>query len=198
MKIMLIIIISAVVLFSLFSHMAYASNRKTERQKYEVVKKENGFEIRFYPRVIMASVTSEKQGEKMNANGNFRRLAGYIFGGNKADKKIAMTAPVHMEQDTNANRMSFVVPAGYSMTDLPDPNDTGIRFHYSEEGYYAALSFGGFAGDHKIKEKEQELKKLLTKAGITTTGNYSYLGYNAPWEVIGRENDIIVKVEYTK
>jgi hypothetical protein len=192
------IIIIAIILFTLFAYMSYASNKKVERQKYDLVKKENGFEIRFYPKAIMASVSSVRHGDDKDANGNFRKLAGYIFGGNNGEKKIAMTAPVYMERDTTANKMSFVLPSGYKMTDLPNPNDSNITIHYSDEGFYAALSFSGFAGENTIRNKEAELKKLLHKAGYEINGNFNYLGYNAPWELINRENDIIVRISYTK
>ncbi len=198
MKSMSIIIIVAVFLFTLFVYMSYASNKKVERQKYNLLKNENGFEVRFYPKSIMASVSSVRHGDEKNANQNFRRLASYIFGGNKDNKKIAMTAPVYMEKDTEANRMSFVLPSGYNMSDLPLPNDSSITLHYSDGGYYAALSFSGFAGVHKIARKENELKELLEKSGYETLGNFSYLGYNAPWELINRENEIIVKINYAK
>jgi SOUL heme-binding protein len=198
MKIMPGVVIIIFILFILFTYMSYASNKKVERQHFDVVKKEDGFEIRFYPKAIMATVSTPRQGEEPGARQNFRTLAGYIFGGNKAQKKIAMTAPVYMERDTNANKMSFVLPSGYKMTDLPDPNDTNIKLHYSDEGYYAALLFGGFASESKIKRKEAELKELLHKKGYEVAGAFSYLGYNAPWEIISRENEIIVKVKYAK
>jgi Tfp pilus assembly protein PilE len=198
MKVMSIIVVIAIVLFTLFAYMSYASNKKVERQKYDLVKNENGFEIRFYPKAIMASVSSVKNGNEKDANQNFRRLAGYIFGGNKEDQKIAMTAPVYMERDAAANKMSFVLPSGYNMNDLPHPNDSNITLHYSDEGHYAALRFGGFASDDKIAKKENELKELLKNSGYEVVGNFNYLGYNAPWDVINRENEIIVKIKYNE
>ncbi len=193
---MFIIVIIAIIVFSLFAYMSYATNKKTERQKFDLIKNENGFEIRFYPKAIMATVASVKRGHQKNANQNFKRLAGYIFGGNREDKKIPMTAPVYMETDTDANRMSFVLPSGYDMNTLPHPNDSSITLHYSDEGYYAALRFGGFANDHKTAEKENELRELSAKAGYETIGNFIRLGYNAPWDIINRENEIIVKIRY--
>lgn len=196
MKVMSTIVIIAIVLFTLFAYMSYASNKKVERQKYDLIKNENGFEIRFYPKAIMASVSSVKNGNEKNANQNFRRLAGYIFGSNKEDKKIAMTAPVYMERDAAANKMSFVLPSGYNMNDLPHPNDSTITLHYSDEGHYAALRFGGFASEDKIAGKENELKELLKNSGYEAVGSFNYLGYNAPWDIINRENEIIVKIKY--
>ncbi len=198
MKIISVVIIIVVISFILFTYMSYAANKKVERQRYDVVKQEEGFEIRFYPKALMASVSTQRNGEERGGNQNFRTLAGYIFGGNKTEKKIAMTAPVHMERNATANKMSFVLPSGYAMTDLPDPNDTSIKFHYSDEGYYAALKFGGFAGEDKIKRKEEELKELLQKKGYQAIGAFNYLGYNAPWDVVNRENEIIVQIAYTK
>ncbi len=198
MKVIIVTIVVVLISLILIAYMSYAANKKVERQKYDVVKKEAGFEIRFYPKALMASVVKPKQGEERGPNQNFRTLAGYIFGGNKQEKKIAMTAPVYMERDSTANKMSFVLPSGYTMTDLPDPNDTSIQLHYSDEGYYAALKFGGFAGESKIQQKETELRELLHKAGYKVIGAFNYLGYNAPWDIIGRENEIVVKVEYGK
>jgi len=198
MKIMSIITIVVILFLTLFFYMSYAANRKVERQTYDLIKTEDGFEIRFYPKAIMATVSKPRQGEERGANQNFRTLAGYIFGGNKTEKKIAMTAPVYMERDTNDNKMSFVLPSGYKMADLPDPNDTSIKLHYSDEGYYAALLFAGFAGEHKIMRKEAELKELLHKKGYEVAGAFNYLGYNAPWDIINRENEIIVKIKYIK
>jgi len=192
-------IVFAVIFSALFlkAIMSYAANKSTERQKYTVEKEEDGFEIRYYPKAIMATVTSNS-GENLNRNNNFRRLAGYIFGGNNNNKQIAMTAPVYMETENGTSKMSFVLPAQYSMNELPKPKDADIDIHYSEDGYYAALRFGGYAGEKKIAQKEQELLHLLQKTGYKAIGTFKYLGYNAPWDVINRENDIIVKVQYQK
>jgi hypothetical protein len=198
MKITLIIVGITAICLLVFTTISWAANKKVERQRYKVIKQEQDFEVRFYPRAIMASVSSSRTGDENDGNQNFRRLAGYIFGGNKQEQKIPMTAPVYMESDSADNKMSFVLPANYQITDLPNPNDPNIELHYSDEGYYACLSFGGFAGAKRIKEKENELASALQKNGYKVIGKYKYLGYNAPWDLINRENDIIVKIEYTK
>jgi SOUL heme-binding protein len=192
-------IVFAVIFSALFlkAIMSYASNKSTERQKYTLEKEEDGFEIRYYHKAIMATVVS-KGGENQNRNNNFRRLAGYIFGGNQADKQIAMTAPVYMETENGDNKMSFVLPAQYNIDDLPKPKDGNIELHYSEDGYYAALRFSGYAGEKKIAQKEAQLLQLLQKTGYKIIGTFKYLGYNAPWDIINRENDVIVKVQYQK
>jgi hypothetical protein len=198
MKLALMVTLVVGICLLAFTYVTWAANKKVERQKYRLIKKEKGFEIRFYPKAIMATLSTVRANNGNDANSNFRTLAGYIFGGNKEEQKIAMTAPVHMEKDSNDNRMSFVLPAQYQISELPHPNDSSVKIHYSDEGYYACLAFGGFANEHKIKHKEEELKEMLGNAGYTITGHFSYLAYNAPWELINRENEIIVKVNYSK
>lgn len=194
-KIVVLVSCSALILYSAIT---YAANSKVERQKYRLVKTIDGVEIRFYPKVIMASVASGGTTYMGNSNNHFRTLAGYIFGGNQKDEKIAMTAPVHMSQNEKVNEMSFVMPGVYDMNQLPQPKDSQIKLHYSTEGYFAALKFGGYANENKVTRKIEELKTALAKMGYATIGSYSYLGYNAPWDVINRENEIIVQVEYTE
>ncbi len=196
MKLASILLISFLSVLVLMALMTYANNKRTERQKYSVAKQEDGFAIRFYPRAIMATVHAGGDNYDPSKNTNFRRLAGYIFGGNQREQKIAMTAPVYMEREGEGNAMSFVLPDTMQMDKLPEPNDKGISLHYSEEGYYAALSFGGFASDDRIAKKEKELIAMLKAAGYSFSGSFKYLGYNAPWDVIERENDILVKVDY--
>ncbi len=193
-------IFTAVFLLLLLGYAAitYAANRKVERQKYRLVKTLNGIEIRYYSRAIMATVTTKGETYMGNSNSNFRTLAGYIFGGNKSSQKIAMTAPVHIDKDTAGSRMSFVMPSDYDMSKLPVPNDSKVDLHYSQEGYFAVLKFGGFANEHKIRHRIAELKATIAALGFNSTGDYSFLGYNAPWDIVGRENEIIVPISYTE
>ena len=194
-KIVLLVSLSVLILYSALT---YAANSKVERQKYRLVKTINDVEFRFYPKVIMASVASGGSTYMDNSNNHFRTLAGYIFGGNKKDEKIAMTAPVHMAQNDKGSEMSFVMPGVYDMDKLPQPKDSLVKLHYSVEGYYAALKFGGYANENKVTRKIEELKAALAEMGYTTIGSYTYLGYNAPWDVINRENEIIVQIEFTE
>jgi len=178
-----------------FTTMASA---KTERQKYRVVYSEKGYEIRFYPSATLATVyTSAKSYRELSGTG-FRRLAGYIFGGNESGQKIAMTAPVHMDIQDRGSTMSFVMPSAYEMDNLPSPNDGGVVLETTEDEYVAVLKFRGYASDRDIKSYSEKLATMLEAKGIKYTGNFRYLGYNPPYQFIGRRNEIIVKVEWSE
>jgi len=185
------LITTALLLFQSLTNMALAV---TEKQKYKVVFPEKEFEIRFYPSAILATVYSDARNYKELATPGFRKLAGYIFGGNEADTKISMTSPVHMDMK-NAS-MSFVMPSSFSEENLPKPDDPGVKIERTDDIYVAAIRFGGYATDNDISHYSEKLKTLLEEKGIRWYGNFRYLGYNPPFQPFGRKNEIIVNVEW--
>ncbi len=176
-----------------FTFMAFG---KTEQQKYRVVHTGKEFEIRFYPSATLATVRMEAKSYRELSGDGFRKLAGYIFGGNKSDTKIAMTAPVHMDIQSGGSSMSFVMPSSWEKENLPSPNDPGVLLEKSSDEYVAAIRFGGYASDADIKDYSDKLKKLLDEQGIAYHGNFRFLGYNPPFQPFGRRNEIIVSVTW--
>ena len=187
----LFITITALLIIQSFTTMAFA---ETEKQKYRVVHSGKEFEIRFYPSALLATVRSDANTYRELAYPGFRKLAGYIFGGNEAETKISMTSPVHM--DMNSSSMSFVMPSAYSEESLPTPDDPAVKIERTEDVYVAAIRFGGYASDKDIRRYSEKLKSLLEEKGITWYGNFRYLGYNPPFQPFGRRNEIIVNVEW--
>ena len=183
-------------LFLIFqSYMIMATNR-TEQQKYNVIQKNKDFEIRFYPASTFATIESNAKTYKELSYPGFRKLAGYIFGGNEANAQISMTSPVHMDVNDSVSTMSFVMPSTYNKTNLPKPKDSLVRIVMSQDEYVAVIRFGGYANDKELKFYIEKLKDLLSKKGIKTLGHYRYLGYNPHYQIFGRRNEIIVSVEW--
>jgi hypothetical protein len=196
MKVVLIIVGVALVLVVTFQIVTVVSTNRTERQGYRLIHRDRDLEIRLYPEAVMATVLSPDGTYKGSANRNFGRLAGYIFGGNKRADRISMTSPVHMELSATGSSMSFVMPSKYGLDDLPPPNDSGVALRKTPSEYVAAVSFGGFASDEVIKKKVQLLAGLLDAKGIRHKGDFRFLGYNPPFQWVGRRNEVIVGVEW--
>ncbi len=169
---------------------------KTETQPYRVIKIEKEFELRLYPSATMATVSMGAKTYKELSSLGFRKLASYIFGGNKDNKSIAMTTPVHMDINDSQSSMSFVMPSDYSKDNLPKPNDSSIIIKTTTEEYVAAIQFGGYANDKEIKKYTSKLESALKANGIEYYGNFRFLGYNAPYQFWGRKNEIIVSVRW--
>ena len=198
MKSMWIVLIVLTVVFIAFQSFMSISNSNIEKQQYRVVKAEKGFELRYYPPATFATVKSSAKSYRELSGSGFRKIAGYIFGDNESSTKIAMTSPVHMDINEKESSMSFVMPSNYDVKSLPKPNDARVEIHQTPGEYAAVIEFGGFANDASIRKHAEELKQLLDEKGIKTIGNFRYLGYNPPYQIIARKNEIVVAVEWNE
>ena len=95
MKKMTIAIVTVLVILVLFQYFMAISTNRTEKQAYKVIKKEDDFEIRYYPPATFATIQSSAKNYRELSGNGFRKIAGYIFGNNESSSKIAMTTPVH-------------------------------------------------------------------------------------------------------
>ena len=97
----------------------------TEEPPFTVERTVGGVEIRRYEPRIAAETTIDADEEKARNEG-FRRLAGYIFGGNTTKTKIAMTAPVAAQRGAGGEWViRFFMPSEHSMDTLPTPKTIG-------------------------------------------------------------------------
>jgi hypothetical protein len=196
MKIYIIILAVIILLILLFQSFIIMPANNTEEQKYSLIRKYKDFEIRFYPSATIATINSNAKTYRDLSGPGFRELAGYIFGGNDANKKISMTAPVHMDINDSVSTMSFVMPSAYDKENLPKPDDPNVHIKNTADEYVAVIRFGGYASDKDLKFYSEKLKNFLKENGITSIGNYRFLGYNPPYQFIGRRNEIIVTVDW--
>jgi len=181
MRMLIIILAVIILLIFILQSFTIMPISKTEEQKHSLVRKYKDFEIRFYPSATIASINSNAKTYRDLSGPGFQKLAGYIFGGNEANKKITM---------------SFVMPSSYTKDNLPKPNDPNVQIKNTADEYVAVIRFSGYASDEDLKFYSEKLQNLLKENGITSLGNYRFLGYNPPFQFIGRRNEIIVAVDW--
>lgn len=194
--IIVIILVAVIILWSVWGF--FGSH--VEQMDYTVEKKMNGYEIREYPAHLVAQTTI-KGSTNGSINSGFSILAGYIFGGNTRKESIAMTAPVVAQNEKNARAseniamtapviattegdsqiISFGMPHSYTLETLPTPNDSRVKIVMIPAKKYAAMRFGWYRSDAKIKSMQEKLLSLLARDGVATEGSAAYAGYNAPW-----------------
>jgi hypothetical protein len=188
-----IIIVSLIVVIILITGIYTVTKAKTETQKYEVIYTKDNFEIRFYPEAILATV--EMNGSFDNSrNSGFQVLAGYIFGGNQENSQIAMTSPVRMSGNEKLSTMSFVLPSKMEFDNLPEPKDKSILLHKSKPMYTASIQFGGYANEAEIAKHREKLAEILKQLNHKHSNQFEYLGYNAPFEMVNRRNEVQVEI----
>lgn len=193
MKILSIIALVLLVLLAASQLWAYGQVRQIETLPYTVTKAYPDFEVRRYARANFIYVTMPADSYRNSSGNGFRTLAGYIFGGNATGQKIAMTSPVEMEMDSTVT-MKFMIPAEHDPKDLPAPNNTEVRFTTEQERTLAAITFSGFANDERIAEHRDLLFAALQRTGLAHSGQWSFMGYDPPYRLTGRRNEVVVEL----
>lgn len=193
MKPLLIIGLIGIIVFSVFQIFAMSNQKGIETYPYEVIKSYEDFEVRSYEASLFTSVKlPTNRYEKASSNG-FSILAGYIFGGNDKNEKIAMTSPVAMTLEDTMTMM-FMVPKEIDKEKLPKPNSQSIEFVEVPSKTMAAIKFGGWTNDEKIEKYKSMLINALKKEGIKYSNRFYYFGYNPPYEVVNRRNEVLVEL----
>jgi len=194
MKILIILLVVILIAFTFVQLYLINGQRNIERYPYVVKIKYKRFEIRTYETTLFTSVKLSTKGFKNSSSKGFSMLAEYIFGNNERNEKISMTSPVSMSLEDSMTMM-FMVPKKFNKDLLPKPNQSGIEFKEEPAKTVAAISFSGWANDTKIEKYKQLLKLALDAEGIKYSNRFYFFGYNAPWEVFNRKNEIIVELQ---
>jgi len=168
-------------------------------------------EIRQYGPRIAAETTVT--GDKQRAlSAGFRRIAGYIFGGNHRDAQIAMTAPV-VQQPSGGEDIAmtspvsqtgsaeegwtvrFYMPAKWSMETLPTPDNDDVRLVRVPAETVAVLKFTGDRGQRAVAACTEQLMKTLRDNDIEPTGEAVAWFYDPPWTLpFRRRNEVAVTI----
>ena len=193
MKIVSILIGVLLLIFIGVQLFALKSQKNIETYPYKVTKVYDNFEIRNYESTLFTSVKLSTKNYKESSSKGFSILAGYIFGDNDKNEKIAMTSPVAMTLEDSMT-MLFMVPKKFEKETLPQPNQAEIVFKNEPAKTVAAITFNGWADDEKIERYKQDLKLALDAQKIPYTNRFYFLGYNAPYEVFNRKNEVIVEL----
>jgi len=127
MKIILSIFGIILILFVISQLFFLNSQRNIETYAFTIIDSYETIEIRQYEASLFTSVQMSSNNYRKTSSKGFSVLAGYIFGGNDKEEKIAMTSPVAMSLK-DSTTMLFLVPKKYTRDNLPVPNDSRIEF----------------------------------------------------------------------
>lgn len=179
MKISLILFGTLFLIFIVIQVYSMSSQKNIETYPYVVKKKYDSFEIRTYEATLFTSVKLTTNKYSKASSQGFSKLAGYIFGGNDRNEKIAMTSPVAMSMEDSMTMM-FMVPKNLSKETLPKPNSSEIEFKEVPSKTVAAITFGGWANTDKIEEYKQLLIKNWIKKESAIPLTFSFLAIIHP------------------
>lgn len=188
------------------------AHAKVEEISYQIIEKQDRFEVREYDSFIKATVTFDKKDDYKSTG--FRILFNYISGNNTSNRQIDMTAPVILDEgqnidmtapvilDENDNTskysISFVMPSSYTLESTPLPNDKRIIIEKVEKSFKAAVTFSGFMWDYKVEKYSKELLSWIElETKYKTISRPVRAGYNSPMTLpFLRRNEILVDVDF--
>jgi hypothetical protein len=180
-----------------------------EEPKFTLSLRDGAFEIRDYQGAVAAEVTVTGD-QKTAASKGFRLLAGYIFGGNTGQRKIAMTAPVAQQPTSEKIAMTapvtqtpadgawvvrFTMPSSYTLDTLPKPSNPQIHLRQLAPARFAVLRFSGLARPDTVAARTAELMAFVQAHHAKAVGLASLAQYNPPWTPwFMRRNEVMIQI----
>ena len=166
----------------------------TQRQEFKVLRTYKDFELREYLPCVLAEVKIAADYASAGTMA-FGSLFQYISKGNKSSKQIAMTAPVIAAQMADASEwlVSFVMPAGSTLADMPDPNDPRVVLRELGAEICIAASFKGRATEELAQRKEADLRAAAMKENIQVSDETRICRFDPPLKPgILQYNEIVI------
>ena len=181
-----------------------------EEASYVLISKDKAFEIREYTPHVVAETLVEGNMQNVS-NKAFMKLFRYISGSNVSRSNVAMTAPVSQQvtgekipmtapvgQQRVAEKwlISFMMPKSYSLTTLPQPQDSSITLRQVPAQRMAVLRYSGMWSEKSDLSHERELTAWMGKMGLTATANTIWARYNppfTPWFL--RRNEVMIPID---
>ncbi|MGC6417027.1 MAG: SOUL family heme-binding protein [Bradymonadia bacterium] len=189
MRIMTILFCAAAVLMAAWVAYGALAVSRVEEPPYQVLKSEQGIEIRLYEPYRVAEVRVAGGYEIASSQG-FRLLARYIFGHNVRQQKMAMTKPViqnpaagnenRIGSSQGDHRVRFVMSPSLKLNDLPKPIDGQVTLIDVPAHRVAVRRFSGTFTEEKAYQQADALRKTLKSLSMPHDGALSISRYNPP------------------
>lgn len=171
------------------------ASHATEEPDFKIVEQFKAFEIRDYPGYTAAEVVVDGPADKAGSQA-FPILAAYIFGKNKGERKLSMTAPVTQSAEPVSLAMTapvtqvaaaggfvvqFVLPKGVTLASAPEPLDARVKLRAIPAFRVAALRYSGFWSDRNYLTHLLLLQTELRQAHLVWQGEAVYSRYDPPF-----------------
>ena len=182
---------SFIILFCSSIFLFYSSAMANEEAKYEVIQKNEIYEVRKYSdRLAVETFES-------NQNSGFRKLFNYISGNNKTNEEIKMTTPVTRVEKNGNMTMQFYLPLKFDKNNVPDPTGDDVKVVNIEGGYYASIIYSGRSTDKNFIKYKNILEKELLNNNISIIILPIRATYNSPFTLpMLRRNEAIFKIVF--
>ena len=185
-----------------------------EEPNFNLIVKENAFELRAYQSKIIAEVSIDADMSESSSKG-FRLIADFIFGNNTSreggsekismtapvsvyekSEQISMTAPVGVQQVKDGWKVYFVMPSKYTLDSLPKPNNAQVSIKQIPAKKIAVIRFSGLVDEEKMNKKVKDLNEWIVSKNLKAMSIPELARYNPPWTLpFLRRNEVMIEVD---
>jgi len=160
-----------------------------EEANYEVVKKNEIYEIRKYSDRLAIETEISNQGS------SFRKLFNYISGNNENNEEIKMTTPVTQIEKKGNMTMQFYLPSRFNKDNTPSPSNSDVKILNIKGGYYAVIIYSGRASEKNFIKHKNILENELIKKDISILSPPIKATYNSPFTLpLLRRNEAMFEI----
>jgi len=160
-----------------------------EEANYEVVKKNEVYEIRKYSDRLAIETDISNQGS------SFRKLFNYISGNNEDNEEIKMTTPVTQVEKKGNMTMQFYLPSRFNKENIPSPSNPDVKILNIKGGYYAAIIYSGRTSDKNFIKHKSILENELKKDDMSILSPPIKATYDGPFTLpMNRRNEVMFEI----
>ena len=185
----------------------FGKSMAIEEAKYNVLLKEDDFEVREYEPFVVAETIVDDTFEDAGSKA-FQKLFKYISGNNQTQQEIAMTAPVSQtsqkidmtapvaqQKSGEGWGVSFMMPSSFTLETLPTPTDPLVNLRQMDQQLMASVQYSGFWSESNYLENKAKLETWINSKGYQSSAAPIWARYNAPftpWFL--RRNEVLVPI----
>ncbi|MDA7471948.1 heme-binding protein [Candidatus Pelagibacter ubique] len=160
-----------------------------EEANYEVVKKNEVYEIRKYSDRLAIETDISNEGN------SFRKLFNYISGNNDKNEEIKMTTPVTQMEKKGNMTMQFYLPSRFNKENIPSPSNPDVKILNIKGGYYAIIRYSGRASDKNFIKHKSILENELKKDNMIILSPPIKATYDGPFTLpMNRRNEAMFEI----
>ena len=160
-----------------------------EEANYEVVKKNEVYEIRKYSDRLAIETDISNEGN------SFRKLFNYISGNNDKNEEIKMTTPVTQIEKKGNMTMQFYLPSRFNKENIPSPSNPDVKILNIKGGYYAVIRYSGRASDKNFIKHKSILENELKKDDMSILSPPIKATYDGPFTLpTNRRNEVMFEI----
>ena len=100
------------------------------------------------------------------------------------------------QSNEKTETMSFVLPARFTIEDVPRPQGPAVNLENITDYTVAAITFSGLLSLDNINQHQALLEKWMMRKGYRKTGQIKAAGYNPPFTIPAlRRNEVLIPVQ---